>query len=128
MSFKITPELINDMMDSGGFYTAFPTEFAVTVLVLPVLVSISASLLQMTLSLFMKPMFSFGVLAVIMLAASYLKIAILPGSYAMAIRSKYVIYRGFEPAVGIVLSIGMLIVAVLVGSIRFKRYDILSKE
>lgn len=127
-SLTAAPELVNDIMASGGYYESFPPEFALTVLLLPVLVSLSGSVLQMTLGLYLKPMFSFGVLAVLMLAASYLRLPVLPGSYGMAIRSKYVVEGGFEPMIGSLLMVGILSGAVLLGGIRFRKYDILSKE
>ena len=128
LSLEAAPELVNDMMASGGFWEEFPMAFAWTVLFLPLLVSLSGSLLQMALGLFVKPMFSFGILAVLMLAASYLRPFLLPGSYGMAVRSKYVVEGGFEPLAGVVLTVGVLLAAGAAGALRFRRYDILNKE
>lgn len=98
------------------------------IILLPVLVSLCINLLQMTLSLFIKPVFSFFVVAFLMISSAYFTSPYLIGNYAMPVRYDMVIKDGVSITVGLVVSLVLIIVAVGVGTIRFHQYDILNKE
>ena len=126
-SLDLSGIVVNDYMKSGGYMDRFPKELSIMTIVLPLLVSICSGLLQMLLTLFMKPMFSFGVMAILMLSASYLRKDILYGSYSIMIRSRYVVEDGANSWVGLGMTMALIVVILVVGAVRFKKYDILRK-
>lgn len=97
-------------------------------LFLPFAVAICMSLAQMTFTLFLKPVFSFGAASVIMLASSYLLSPFLIGNYAMPIRSDKMITNGVNANVGVLFSALIFLICIAAGIVRFRRYDILSRE
>ena len=105
-----------------------PKEMTVEILLLPMLVMMACCLLQMTLSLFLRPIFSFMVTGTILLASVYYQTPALIGNYAMTIRNSKLLVGGMDTTVGILFSLGILAGAFLVGLLKFKRYDILRKE
>lgn len=98
------------------------------ILVLPVLISMGINLVQMTLSLFIKPIFSFFVVAFLMSSSAYFTSPYLIGNYAMPVRYDMVIKDGVSIAAGIAVSFALIIVSVGIGIIRFHRYDILNED
>lgn len=98
------------------------------ILVLPVLVSLCVNLLQMTLALFIKPIFSFLTIAFLMISSAYFMSPYLIGNYAMSVRYDMVIKDGVNIGTGIVITLVLIIVATGVGTIRFHQYDILNEN
>lgn len=98
------------------------------VFLLPLLLSAGLNLLQMTLSLFLKPLFSFLAMAVLLVSSAYLLSPLVVGNYAMLVRSDRVISNGVSPAVGLAVSIALIAGSFLVGIVRFRYYDILNRE
>ena len=98
-----------------------------TILVIPVLVSLCINLLQMTLALFMKPIFSFLAIAFLMVSSAYFLSPYLIGNYAMSIRYDMVVKGGVSTDAGIVISLALIIISIGVGMIRFHQYDILNE-
>lgn len=126
LSGKFHPKLLyavfqtnpaNQMQDSA--------RWPFILLLLPVLVSLGIGLLQMTLSLFLKPLFSFFLIALLMISSAYFTSSCLVGNYAMAMRYDVVIHNGINFKDGIVVFAVMAFLAILTGCIRFRRYDIL---
>lgn len=94
------------------------------IIFLPVLVSICISLLQMTLCLFMKPVYGFLVTACLLISSAYYTSPYLIGNYAMSVRYDPVIKDGVCIAAGLAVSLVLLPVFAGAGMIRFRRYDI----
>lgn len=128
ISLEITPVFVNDLLGAESSFDTFSPKLVPIVILLPLLVSIAINLLQMTCSLLIKPIYSFGLMGVILLASAYLMHPLLIGNYAMPIRSEYVIENGFQASTGVILSSANIIFSFLVGSIYFKHYDILYEE
>lgn len=128
ISSSITPEFINQLMEGAASFDTFSPKLSTLLIVFPLLFAISISLLQMMLSLFLKPLFSFSIIAVILLASTYLVTPFLPGNYAMIVRSAYVVKHGMSAQGGIWVMMIMSVAAILIACIRFKRYDILALE
>lgn len=99
-----------------------------SVLATPVIFSIAINILQMFLSLLMKPVFSFLLVSMTMLSSAYLLSAGIIGNYAMPIRYQWAMENGVSHRSGLVLSFGILVFSVVFGMIRFRRYDVLNKE
>ena len=105
----------------------YPTELSLEILVLPPLVMIAVNLMQMTLSLFVRPIYSYIITGVLLLASTYYQSPFLIGNYAMPIRSSRMVENGVNPIYGVLFSVGIAIISYLVGLLYFKRYDILRK-
>lgn len=103
-----------------------PWSFAM--LVLPVFFSIGINLFQMTLSLFIKPIFSFLVIAFLMISSAYALSPYLVGNYAMPVRYDLVMQEGVSITVGFAVSLLLILVSVSIGIIRFHQYDILNTD
>lgn len=125
-SLQITPQLLHDFMDTGSIFETFPLALSVYTILLPMVISMGMSLLQMTMSLFIKPVFSFGISAMLMLASSYAVSSWLMGNYAMPVRSIYVVEQGFSLGYGIFAGVLLMVFSVVMGGICFHRYDILN--
>jgi len=128
ISLEITPMFVNDLLDAGSPFDTFPSYLASIILLMPMFISIVLNLVQMTLGLFIKPLYSFGMMAVILLASAYFLNPFFIGNYAMPIRSEYVIENGLQATTGVMLSALIMTLAFLIGSFYFKRYDILAEE
>lgn len=98
-------------------------------LLLPLCVAIAVNLFQMLLGLFIKPLFAFLVMAVMFLVSAYLFVPWLPGNYTMAIRGSWLYRGGMEMAAGYGWGLGLILISIIVGLVKFKRYyDILGRE
>lgn len=99
-----------------------------SILLLPIAMSIGITLLQMVLSLFIKPIFSFLVLSLLMLSSAYFMSPFWIGNYAMLVRYDLMHTRGVHITAGIITSIVLICLAFIVGLIRFRYYDILNRD
>lgn len=97
-----------------------------TMLLSPVVVSVGINLLQMAVTLLIKPMFGFLVTAFWMITSAYFTSPYLIGNYAMSMRYDVVIIDGVSASTGVLISAILALAVVVIGSIRFHRYDILS--
>lgn len=102
------------------------TIWTFTMLFFPIFVSVRINLLQMMVALFIKPMFSFLITAFLMISSAYFTSPYLVGNYAMPMRYDVVITSGVSASIGMLISTILALTAVIIGSIRFHRYDILS--
>lgn len=98
------------------------------VFLLPFIVSASVNLLQMTVSLFVRPVFGFCVTLTLLIVSAYDLHPALVGNYAMGIRLQCFLAAGVEPAKGILLSVLLSAACVIVGVVKFNSYDILNGE
>lgn len=128
ISLDITPMFVNDLLDAASPYDTFSIQLGYIILLLPMLILIGLNLLQMTLVLFIKPLYSFGMIAVILLSSAYLFTPYLPGNYAMPIRSNYVVENGVSFSGGLIIFLILVSVSFIVGCLYFRRYDILDVE
>lgn len=92
------------------------------------LFSIAINMLQMVLTLYMKPIFSFLIVCIILLSSSYFMLPIMIGNYGMVMRYQGIIENGVSQKVGVMISLGILLGSILVGNRRFRKYDILNQE
>lgn len=96
-----------------------------SVIVLPALSMAALSMVQMVLSLYIKPIFSFIAVTVLLLFSAYSDFPFLTGNYAMVMRSSCTIQQGFDMYAGIEINLIILIAAVLTGKRKFQSYDIM---
>lgn len=93
-----------------------------------ILVAISLCLMQLTISLFIKPLYSFSLTVSLLLFSAYCKTPLLIGNYAMPIRLNIWIKNGLAPMDGIWFSIIVSLVSITVGYCYFNSIDIMNKE
>lgn len=93
---------------------------------LPLLISLALNMLQMTLSLFLKPLFGFLCTSVILICSAYAMHPALPGNYAMLLRHNWFIPKGVSPGFGVALALLFIFISIIVGLIRFQSHDILN--
>jgi hypothetical protein len=106
----------------------YVTSIPVTVFLLPVVVSIAMNLFQMTLTLFINPTYSFIVNCVLMISSAYFMTPYMPYNYAMPLRYKWVYIYGFKHQYGFAVAFVIAAVSIVIGFIRFSKYDIIKKE
>lgn len=102
--------------------------WSLAIIFLPVLVSISINLMQMTLSLFIKPVFSFFFVAFLLISSAYFTSPYLLGNYAMSMRYDMVVKDGVSVADGTIMALLLIGVSICIGVVRFHRYDILDRD
>lgn len=95
---------------------------------LPWLVAVTLSQLQLCLSLWMQPVLGWVVSIVVLLSSAYYASPLLLGNYAMALRDQQVLADGVIWQVGVLYCMGLLLLCVLAGLISFQHTDILGKE
>ncbi len=128
ISNRIHMDFINLVFNIRYQEVWHPSSLPLAALLLPMLVSAAINMLQMTLSLFIRPMFGFFAVAVLLLASAYLLSPLLIGNYAMAFRYDWMLKMGVSIGAGERIAIIILLLAVLSGLVRFRLYDILESE
>lgn len=84
---------------------------------------------QLVASIFVSPALAFALtISQLFFAAFFHLVPILPGNYLMAARNLALFPDGYDPVLGIVLSLAIIDICVLVGGSAFSRLDILTKE
>lgn len=97
----------------------------ISTVILPVCVSASINMLQMTLAIFIKPIFSFLVISILLLTSAYLMSPLLIGNYAMIFRYTWILENGVSVEIGYSISLIILFISIITGTVRFHFYDIL---
>ncbi|MBE6731982.1 MAG: hypothetical protein E7564_09860 [Ruminococcaceae bacterium] len=103
-------------------------DIALEVTLMPFLVTLALSILQMALSLVFKPAFAFIFSSVMLISSAYYMTPYLIGNFSMAVRSDKVVSNGLNLTDGIIAAIGMIIIGIIIGVLAIRRYNILSKE
>lgn len=93
---------------------------------LPVVVSVSLNILEMTVSMFSKTIISFLAMSCLTISSAYFLNSFFLGNYEMIVRYNMVISNGINCSTGFILSLVVIIVSVIVGLLKFRRYDIIN--
>lgn len=96
--------------------------------ILPVVICIMNNLFQLFLSLFIKPFFSFIFTVSYTIASAYYLKFFMLGNYAMIARSNIFIDNGVNFTDGLIISLGVILVVIISGTVLFSKQDILNKE
>ena len=104
--------------------------YKVTILhfVLPVVICVMNNLFQLFLSLFIKPFFSFIFTVSYTIASAYYLKSFMLGNYAMIARSNIFIDNGVNFTDGLLISLGVILIVIISGTVLFSKQDILNKE
>lgn len=106
----------------------FRTSIPIAIFILPIFISIAMNLFQMTLTLFINPTYSFLINGIIMIASAYLVSPFMIYNYAMPLRYSWIYAEGFKYQYGYIVALAVAVISVMIGFIRFSRYDIIKKE
>lgn len=127
-SFDISP-FMSQLMNFGGKQIITDHwELTIELTILPLLVTLALSMMQMTLCLILKPIFSYIITSVVLISSAYYLSPALIGNYAMALRSNKVVTNGWSLAAGIGCSLFLVCASVLVGLCIFRRCNIINKD
>ncbi len=104
--------------------------YKVTILhfILPVVICVMNNLFQLFLSLFIKPFFSFIFTVSYTIASAYYLKCFMLGNYAMIARSNIFIDNGVDFTDGLIISLSVILVVIISGTVLFSKQDILNKE
>ena len=126
---------------SGGSFTIFPQYSIQTTNVLgiqnvgdilligvalPILTSVCLSLLQLLLSLILKPILSIMAILALMTFSIFICADWSIGNYTMVARSSYMVENGVNPVNGLMIMGVLSVLSVVVGGIVFQKKDIFS--
>lgn len=95
---------------------------------LPLMVIFTNCIMHITLSLFMPPIYSAMLLLSFQVASVYYMTPFLWGEYTMLLRNRLSIENGFSVQTGMLLCTVWIGLSLIVGIVRFCRYDILGKK
>lgn len=126
----INAELQISLNEIADMNSTFKTVSVITpaIFIMPVIISVAMNLLQQMLTLFISPGYAFICTGVLMMASVYIMSPLLPFNYAMALRMSEMYEGGVKHMYGILCAVLIITVSVMVGYIRFLRYDIIKKE
>lgn len=122
--WKITEALVISFMDIT--FVSDGSMLAVCTVLLPVLVAMALSLLEMFLALFIRPFFGFCAVALLMLASAYCLSPWLIGNYVMPMRSVYAMESGVSFSCGLMMSLLVIVCCIWGGAKVFHRYDVIN--
>jgi len=128
LSTRLSENIFKFLEMSEGAAYLYPEKLNLEIFVLPFLVMSSLSLFQMTVSLFIRPIYSYTVTAIILSASAYCRSPWLLGNYAMPARSLRMVENGVDPHIGIAVSVLLAVFSFVTGIVKFGKYDILKKE
>lgn len=106
----------------------FPLQRNPELFLMPLLLVISTGILQMFLSLIIRPLYSYCCSVALMLLSAYYLTPLFPGNYAMLLRNNGVVKNGVNTFTGVVLLLLVALLSAIGGYLIFQHYDILNKE
>lgn len=126
LSISLCPEIVS-ILDFGEEYIPGPWNISSLIILMP-LATISLCLLQLALSLIMKPIFSFAFTVSLLFFSAYFNVPFLLGNYLMVARSNIFIPMGTDFTWGLIISFCFSFLAILLGKKLFRKMDIIGKE
>ncbi|MDD6406271.1 MAG: hypothetical protein PUG00_10830 [Clostridiales bacterium] len=92
---------------------------------LPVLVSVAISQIQVLMGFLINPVVSFAVVCAMYILSAYYTTWYLAGSYTMWLRSSYIVADGLNPMSGALIAGGLMFAALVGGLMYFDNKDVL---
>lgn len=128
LELPVTAEFMNTLMEADSPFTEFPIQFSVVNLTVPCLFSIGNSLLLLLLTLFLKPLLSYGAMLIFLLCGAYFNVPALWGSLTMTLRSEWVMQGGYTLVAALAIAGIVALGTLVIGFIKFQKYDILNLD
>jgi hypothetical protein len=126
-SMEFTPQL-NQVLSQIPTQTFEKWTLLQATFFLPILVSIALAFLQLSLSLWIPPVFSLLIIICLLVVSGYFCNPFLIGNYFMLLRSDLVLKGGVSLQTGYLVSIGLLFLSFFCGKIYFCKMDFLSRS
>lgn len=123
-----TPTITFDLLMLQNPVTLTSAQAVCIGLLLPLLTLVTINQVQMTLSLYVKPILSFLICISLLVIAVYVSTPFAVGNGAMVIRSGYLSESGIDPGIACMVCVVTYLACVVLGTIRFKHTDILGIE
>lgn len=117
--------LFADAGASPDVTAAAPEQVASAVLLLPFLAAAALNMLELLLSLVIRPVFSFLVCVALVTASAYAKTPLLFPNYANIARSRAFYVGGLDGGTGAAICLAVLVLSAVCGAALFRRRDIL---
>lgn len=128
INLNISPYMYENVFHINDDICLYPQSISYELLLMPILTAITISQIQMLLSLWIRPLYSFVTTVCILLASSYYVKPYMIGNFAMATRFDTVITNGVSISDGLIILLSIIVITVLIGAISFRHYDIINKE
>ena len=103
-------------------------ELVMQLVLCPMAVLAALELIQMLLSLYIKPVFSFLAILAVLTASAYCASPLLIGNYAMLLRSDAIVSGGVSAPVGLALCLAAALAAVAAGAMLIKHRGLLDLD
>lgn len=126
LNISVSPT-ITSIIDFGVDCSSGPWDIAPLLTLLPVM-TIAVCLIQLMLSLVIKPVPSFLCTVTLLFFSIYFKTNYLPGNYLMVIRSEIFLVSGVSWIYGVVIALVAIIFTVMLGRSVFANADIMEKR
>lgn len=107
--------------------TLRPGQTAVLVVVLPIMTALAVNFIQLCLGLFFDRIYCFMMSAVLLFASTYFQSPAAIGNFAMVKRSILCQEDGVSAAQGITVNGILILLSIVIGFWRIKKYDIIKK-
>ncbi len=112
---------------SGTYLKAPPWNILPGLFLIPCM-ACGIALLQMLLTFFMRPIFSYILSCVLLLSSAYFASPFLPGNYLMFFRTEIFSENGLSIFLGFCTAFFMIVLSCVIGCLRIEQMDILEKE
>lgn len=128
ISINFTPTSdIMKMQASREFMKFGSLELYMAVILLPLLMAVFLSLVQMVLSLYIRPVYVFIVMFIWLVASAYKKSWLLVGNLGMPYRMRPVLENGFRTSQCVIVLICISLLCIVWGYLKFRKRDVLEK-
>ena len=101
------------------------TDLIIIAVVIPIMISIGISLIQVLLSFIISPVTSFAVMCGLYIVSTYYTVWFLPGNFTMWLRSSYYVERGLNPLSGLIIAVFCMFATCVMGKNYFENKDII---
>ena len=130
-TFECDEELVTLLLSEvlwGAEAELSTRELVMQLVLCPMAVLAALELIQMLLSLYIKPVFSFLAILAVLTASAYCASPLLIGNYAMLLRSDAIVSGGVSAPVGLALCLAAALAAVAAGAMLIKHRGLLDLD
>lgn len=128
ITLTLHADLLGNILNASVTGTGSADVLLLATFLLTPLVLMALNLLQMTFTMFVKPIAGFCITTALLILSAYQISPLLIGNYAMPMRSTAFLSTGVDLQTGILYALVLAGIAVAVGAVRFRHYDILEIE
>lgn len=128
LALSNTPVLTQFTLNTENEIMLTKNDLLWAIIVAPLFTIISVNIIQMTLCLYIKPIYSFLICISILIISVYYPSSLVLGNGAMAIRSTMIVGKTVDTYNAIFVTMAIILLCQVLGVIRFKHFDILNLE